>query len=113
MVARWLPDDGRRDVLHFARVFEIFCESGARWPSDRGALRFARVLRWFRPFCRFCTFSLCFTRFLVRCLFEADFRKGCEFYGEFSAIWACPHAEKSDTSDAKVLLLQKSSDSVR
>ena len=37
----------------------------------------------------------------------------CEFYGEFSAMQACPHVEKSDTSDAKVVFLYKSSDSVR
>ena len=49
MAARCSPDVG----IDFARVFEVFCKSGARWPSDRGALRFARVLRGFRLVCRF------------------------------------------------------------
>ena len=53
MVARWWPDDGRHDGMHFVRVFEIFCESGARWPSDRGALRFAHVLLRLMQVCRF------------------------------------------------------------
>ena len=53
MVALWLPDVRLMSGSIFARVFEVFSKSGARWPSDRGALRFARVLRGFKQVYRF------------------------------------------------------------
>ena len=53
MVALWLPDVRLMSGSIFARVFEVFSKSGARWRSDRGALRFARVLRGFKQVCRF------------------------------------------------------------
>ena len=76
MVALWLPDDRLMSGSIFARVFEVFSKSGARWPSDRGALRFARVLRWFTPVCCFlCVFIVFYDVFngmLVRGWFARE-----------------------------------------
>ena len=112
MVALWLPDDRLMSGSIFVHVFEVFCESGDRWLSDRGALHFARVLQGFESFCAFWCVSCVFYEVLARCLFEDGLRVRCAIFDVRCAISAMPASLKMRTFRAKVIFLDEDVNSV-